>query len=312
MKLRFAFICILCLCITNVYGQNIETDLQGILSKPGNFIYQDIYRSSPPSFRHCDISSSSKLDESKIHIEYGVKVLCDTMSTTWYQDKLICLVGDDWIWTYGESSWIANMRFTLPLGHPDEKKYKRSEGCVEVIASSVYRDLKTGNLINYGLIPEIRNTIFRYDERLPKMNWELTSETEEVQGYVCQKAVTEYAGRKWSVWFSPEVPVDSGLWKFNGLPGLIMKAVDSKEEYIFNLTYMELRQEDIVRYPKREKVVSREQYRKSEKSAHDDPIMVAEGADGYFLIISEERNLTGREVFTSGHYLYPYNPIELE
>ena len=310
MKFRLFLLCILMSCCLS--AQNRQRTIKEVLSIPGTSLYDGVYRFSPPSYRHADITHSLKIGDSRLRIEYDIKVLCDTMSTTRYQDKLICLVGDDWIWTYGESSWIANMRFTLPLGHPDEKKYMRSEGCVEVIASSVYRDLKTGNLINYGLIPEIRNTMFRYDERLPNMNWELTSETEEVQGYVCQKAVTDYAGRKWSVWFSSEVPVDCGLWKFNGLPGLIMKAVDSKEEYIFNLTYMELRQEDIVIYPKIEKVVSREQYRKSEKSAHDDPIMVAKGADGYFLIISEERNLTGREVFTSGHYLYPYNPLELE
>ena len=312
MKRRFALICILVQCFANTYGQSIDPPLNDIASESGNFIYQDIYRSSPPSFRHCDISNSLKINESKIRLEYEVKVLCDTTSTTKYQDKLICLVGDEWIWTYGESSWVANMRFTLPLGHPDEKKYKRSNGCVEVIAWSVYRNLKDGNVINYGLIPEVKNTIFRYDEKLPRMDWELTGQTEVIAGYLCQKAVTKYAGRSWSVWFSPEVPIDCGLWKFNGLPGLIMKAADSNDEYVFNLTRMEQKQYDIVRYPKREKTVSREQYRKTEKSAHDDPIMVAEGAAGYFLIISEERNLTGREVFTSGHYLYPYNPIELE
>lgn len=310
MKFRLLILWILISSCLN--AQNRQRTIQDVLSIPGTSLYDDIYRFSPPAYRHADIAHSLKMGDSKLRIEYDLKVLCDTTSTTKYQDKLICLVGDEWIWTYGESSWVANMRFTLPLGHPDEKKYKRSNGCVEVIAWSVYRNLKDVNVINYGLIPEIKNTIFRYDEKLPKMDWELTGDTEVIAGYPCQKAVTKYGGRSWSVWFSPEVPIDCGLWKFNGLPGLIMKAVDSKEEYVFNLTRMEQKQYDIVRYPKREKIVSKEQYRKTEKTAHDDPIMVAEGADGYFLIISEERNLTGKEVFTSGHYLYPYNPIELE
>lgn len=99
--------------------------------------------------------------------------------------------------------------------------------------------------------------------------------------------------------------IDCGLWKFNGLPGLIMKAADSNDEYVFTLTSMNQKQEDIVRYPKIEKIVSREQYRKMEKNAHDDPILTSDGADGYRLIYDESRSLASKEVFSSGHFLYP-------
>ena len=91
-----------------------------------------------------------------------------------------------------------------------------------------------------------------------------------------------------------------------------MKAEDSKEEYVFTLTSMQKKHENITRYPKREKIVSRKEYRKAEKNSHDDPILVSKGADGYFIIMSRSRNLTGNEIFTSGHYVYPYNPIELK
>ena len=300
-------------CSLLSFGQNNEMTLQEVAAMPGKYIYQDVYRHNPPSFPRCDLSDSLKIGESTLRAEYELLVVSDTMSTTKYQDKVICLIGDELCWTFGESSWALNMRATHQLaGSPDASNYNRSEGCTEIFASSVYRDLKTGTLINCGLIPEIRNTMFRYDEKLPEMNWELTGETEVVAGYECQKAVTEYAGRKWTVLFSPEVPVDCGLWKFNGLPGLIMRAADSKEEYVFTLASMEQKQENITRYPKREKIVSRKEYRKAEKISHDDPILISKGADGYLLIMSRSRNLTGDEIFTSGHFLYPYNPIELE
>ena len=300
-------------CSLLSFGQNNEMTLQEVAAMPGKYIYQDVYRHNPPSFPRCDLSDSLKIGESTLRAEYELLVVSDTMSTTKYQDKVICLIGDELYWTFGESSWALNMRATHQLaGSPDASKYNRSEGCTEIFASSVYRDLKTGSLINCGLIPEIRNTMFRYDEKLPEMNWELTGETEVVAGYECQKAVTEYAGRKWTVLFSPEVPVDCGLWKFNGLPGLIMRAADSKEEYVFTLTSIEHKQEDITRYPEREMVVSRKEYRKAEKNSHDDPILVSKGAEGYLIIMSRSRNLTGKEIFTSGHFIYPYNPIELE
>ena len=313
MKKNLGLLLILVLASLNGYAQHKEQTIQELATMPGMYIYQDIYRHNPPAFPRCDLSDSLKIGESVLRIEYELLAVSDTMSTTKYRDKVICLVGNEIYWTFGESSWVSNMRATCQLtGSLDANKYNRSEGCTEIFASSVYRDLSTGNLINCGLIPEIRNTMFRYDETLPEMNWELTGESEEVAGYVCQKAVTKYAGRVWAVWFSPEVPVDCGLWKFNGLPGLIMKAADSKEEYVFTLTSMEQKQENITRYPQREKIVSRKEYRKAEKNSHDDPILVSKGADGYLLIMSRSRNLTGDEIFTSGHFLYPYNPIELE
>lgn len=313
MKKNIGLLLILVLASLNGYAQHKEQTIQELATMPGMYIYQDIYRHNPPAFPRCDLSDSLKIGESVLRIEYELLAVSDTMSTTKYRDKVICLVGNEIYWTFGESSWVSNMRATCQLtGSLDANKYNRSEGCTEIFASSVYRDLSTGNLINCGLIPEIRNTMFRYDETLPEMNWELTGESEEVAGYVCQKAVTKYAGRVWAVWFSPEVPVDCGLWKFNGLPGLIMKAADSKEEYVFTLTSMEQKQENITRYPQREKIVSRKEYRKAEKNSHDDPILVSKGADGYLLIMSRSRNLTGDEIFTSGHFLYPYNPIELE
>ena len=53
-------------------------------------------------------------------------------------------------------------------------------------------------------------------------------------GYVCQKATTTYGGREWTVWYTPDIPVSAGPWKFQGLPGLIMAANDSEGIFSFN------------------------------------------------------------------------------
>ncbi|MDR2126438.1 MAG: GLPGLI family protein, partial [Prevotellaceae bacterium] len=37
-------------------------------------------------------------------------------------------------------------------------------------------------------------------------------------------------------WFTNEIPVKEGPWKFNGLPGLIVKVYDTQEHYDFELT----------------------------------------------------------------------------
>lgn len=58
--------------------------------------------------------------------------------------------------------------------------------------------------------------------------WQMTEETDTVFGYLCQKAVIDYGGRNYSAWFTTEIPINDGPWKFFGLPGLILKVSDNE------------------------------------------------------------------------------------
>lgn len=49
------------------------------------------------------------------------------------------------------------------------------------------------------------------------------------------KAEVTFKGRSWIAWYSPEIPLPYGPYKFSGLPGLIVKITDDKEEYDFEL-----------------------------------------------------------------------------
>ena len=71
------------------------------------------------------------------------------------------------------------------------------------------------------------------DEDWEKPNWNITDSTKNIFGFECFLAKTDFRGRKWLVWFSPEIPISDGPWKLCGLPGLILKAQDSKGHYIY-------------------------------------------------------------------------------
>lgn len=69
-----------------------------------------------------------------------------------------------------------------------------------------------------------------------KMNWKLDVQKDTVIfGYSCQMARTSYAGREWVAWYSPQIPLADGPYKFNGLPGLILKISDTKKQHCFTL-----------------------------------------------------------------------------
>ena len=95
----------------------------------------------------------------------------------------------------------------------------------------IYKNLTNNTLIFKDRLPDK----VLYKEVVPKQNWIILNETKQIAGYKCQKATCRFRGRDYVAWFTREIPVSAGPWKFNGLPGLIVKIHDTKEHYDFEL-----------------------------------------------------------------------------
>ncbi len=74
---------------------------------------------------------------------------------------------------------------------------------------------------------------FYYEEEIPQPKWEVRDSTKTILGYECFVATADFHGRKWSVWFTPEIPVVAGPWKLQGVPGLILEAATEDGLYSF-------------------------------------------------------------------------------
>ncbi|WP_312420973.1 GLPGLI family protein [Epilithonimonas sp.] len=68
-----------------------------------------------------------------------------------------------------------------------------------------------------------------------KINWKILSEKEKIGEWNAQKAEADFAGRHWIAWFSTEIPIQDGPYKFRGLPGLIVKIEDKKGSHKMEL-----------------------------------------------------------------------------
>ena len=76
-------------------------------------------------------------------------------------------------------------------------------------------------------------TNWKYEESIDTPRWEITDSVMVIDGINCAKATADYRGRKWTAWFAPEIPFNEGPWKLWGLPGLIVRAYDSRGHYRF-------------------------------------------------------------------------------
>jgi GLPGLI family protein len=72
-------------------------------------------------------------------------------------------------------------------------------------------------------------------DTLNDIAWELVSDDKKVGNFQCKSAKTRLAGRNYQVWYSADLPISSGPWKFFGLPGLIIEIKDDRGLIYFTL-----------------------------------------------------------------------------
>lgn len=69
-----------------------------------------------------------------------------------------------------------------------------------------------------------------------RIDWKTESNRDTViSGYKCLKASTELWGRKFIAWFTLEIPISYGPYKFCGLPGLIIQISDAEKQHNFTI-----------------------------------------------------------------------------
>lgn len=87
---------------------------------------------------------------------------------------------------------------------------------------------------NIQYFERVGMSVLSYQES-PMTNWKLSDESKVINSFNCKKAEINYKGRNWVAWYTTEIPLSYGPYKFSGLPGLIIKMSDQKGDYDFEL-----------------------------------------------------------------------------
>jgi GLPGLI family protein len=111
--------------------------------------------------------------------------------------------------------------------------------------------IKGDTLTEWATMPFRIFKHYRYSEPVPTMKWTLSQETQIICEHRCQKATCHWRGRDFVAWFTTEIPIRRGPWKFGGLPGLILKLYDTELLYTFEAIGIEKGNFPIYQYPKK-------------------------------------------------------------
>ena len=115
------------------------------------------------------------------------------------------------------------------------------------------KEMVTDRIIKYPDSDQIMYITFMSWEKYNvsqniNLKWKLENEFSTILNYKVQKATTEFGGRKWTAWFAKEIPIQDGPYKFNKLPGLILKIEDAKQNHVFELKGIKTNN-DVFEYP---------------------------------------------------------------
>lgn len=271
-------------------------------------LFAQTIRMSEPNALPRKMSPQDTLDVAYLNIHYRQMVREDKLfPEELTETEMVLQIGT-------KIAKYANYRRLLSDSIMAEELKRPELSTMEIVNNSLKRMKKAGDntviVKNYqeGQYTTQRQIILNryvYTENKPVFDWMVTSDTLTVLGYPCKKAVCLFRGRHYTAWFAPDIPLMEGPWKFNGLPGLIMKVEDVDKDYSFEATALyQVNWASPIYITKMKSDIrtTREKSMQAEKAGANNP----EAA------IRNSGRVTMKENESMGRKRLPYNPIELE
>lgn len=138
-----------------------------------------------------------------------------------------------------------------------------------------------------------------YDEPFSEIDWMVAEDsTKTILNYQCIMAATNYHGRKLTVWFTPEIPMQDDPWKFGGLPGFILEAMTADGKYSFVATGIQQTTKAIgsVYLADEYEKTNRKSFLKSKRAYLDNPLGSINAQMGGDIIVTGN---SGKPIFAS-------------
>lgn len=183
---------------------------------------------------------------------------------------------------------------TFTLAHEDTDKYETLDTCY----------------LNVSYQFKYRNSdqVIEYSEQSESPEWTyIPDEIATVMDYHCHVATCNYGGRNWKVYYTNDIPVPYGPWKLNGVKGLVLKAEDSENNFIFEAVGLTQKPQPIIRYDWSRKKMKKEDWKKYEQEMYKNAGAFVRNTGARILIMDNSEQGFHRLNEDWSQY---YNPLE--
>lgn len=173
----------------------------------------------------------------RITYQFAFQPSTDTVAVK--QEKMILLVGDSTSLFFSKNAFVRDS--IVAAFKSDKADISQMAAAMQSVPQSSfsYEIIKKRNSQKVIYQERVFMDKLAYEEPLPAVKWNITNETATKAGYPCQKATTTYAGRDYEAWFTFQIPIQDGPYKFSDLPGLIVEMYDTQDHYHFTLVGLE-------------------------------------------------------------------------
>ena len=194
------------------------------------------------TFMYAQSDSYKKdLEPSVLECKYELVMQFDTVDVSLRKDMMILRMGENVSQFYAYSAFYSDSLTSTPQG-----KKLWGQLMQQAIRTRNFAQMPTPEITGdyiYKNYPEGKLTTKTYlgttpciiEEAYEPQEWTLTDSTKVILDYTCQLAECTFRGRKYQAWFTPEIPISNGPWKFSGLPGLILEVYDVQDHYHYTI-----------------------------------------------------------------------------
>lgn len=88
----------------------------------------------------------------------------------------------------------------------------------------IFKDFNTNRYYSKSPVPFTMKLTVK--DSLNALKWDITNQRKLLLNYQCIEAKTTFHGRNYTAYYTEDIPISDGPWKFSGLPGMILELTE--------------------------------------------------------------------------------------
>jgi len=157
---------------------------------------------------------------------YELQYSPDPKGTNYEKEEMVLDVNPEEVKFY-EFAFLVND--SLNILHGEMSSQHTSQSGQTIIRKKGAN--KNKNFVQIMMMPYYY--VFETEDNVP---WKIEADTKKINNYNLQKATAVFGGRNWTAWFTPDINIPEGPYKFRGLPGLVLYVEDDKKDFIYSFS----------------------------------------------------------------------------